>query len=274
MSEPMHVTDLTASYALGALSPDERAIVDAHIATCNDCRADLAAMMGVVSTLPLACESMAPPSSLRERVMAAASAETKAGATIARRTSPGVATPLFAPRTVPAAWTWIAGAAAAAAIVMGFTATRMMHERDALRGQVVSLTTQLSTAQLASASLQQEADKGHAVMTALAAGTYWAMGPARDTRGGLWRCALVQPPARGHNAMLLATVPEPPHGMAYQIWLKRAGTTHKAGMVMHGGVTMMDISMPVQKGDVVAFSVEPMSGSAAPTSPYAMEIAL
>jgi len=49
---------------------------------------------------------------------------------------------------------------------------------------------------------------------------------------------------------------------------------HKAGMVMHGGVTMMDISMPLEKGDVVACSVEPMNGSAAPTSPYAMEIAI
>jgi len=268
----MHVTDLTAGYALGALTSDERSVVDSHIATCADCRADLAAMMGVVSTLPLACDSMAPPSSLRERVMTAASAEARAGAAIARRGSQPAN--LFVPRMVPAAWTWVAGAAAAAAVVMGFTASSMMHERDVLRGQVASLTTQLTQAQLATASQQREAERGHAVMTALASGTYWTMGPERDASGGIWRCAVVQPPAHGHNAMLLATVPEPPRGMAYQIWVKRSGTMHKAGMVMHGGVTMMDISMPLEKGDVVACSVEPMNGSAAPTSPYAMEIAI
>jgi hypothetical protein len=37
---------------------------------------------------------------------------------------------------------------------------------------------------------------------------------------------------------------------------------------------MMDMPMPLQKGDMVAFSVEPMSGSAAPTSPYVMAIVL
>ena len=43
---------------------------------------------------------------------------------------------------------------------------------------------------------------------------------------------------------------------------------------MHGGMTMMDMPMPVQKGDMIAFSVEPMSGSEAPTSPYMMKIAI
>ena len=274
MNDASHVTDMTAGYALGALTSDERALVDAHIAMCPDCRADLAGMVGVVSTLPLACDSIAPPSSLRERVMQAASGDARAGAALARRGTQSESAPRFAPRMVPAAWTWIAGAAAAAAVVMGIVAAQTMHERDALRGQVAALNADISQARATVATLQQQADEGHAVMVALATGTYWTMGPHRDTRGGMWRAALIQPPARGHNAMLLATVPEPPHGMAYQIWVRRGGAPHKAGMVMHGGMTMMDIPMPLQKGDVVAFSVEPTSGSATPSSPYTMEIVL
>jgi anti-sigma-K factor RskA len=274
MSDAMHVTDLAAGYALAALSPEERVIVDSHIATCEDCRADLAAMLGLASTLPLACDIVTPPPSLKERVLAAAGAEVRAGAAIARRPSPAERPAPSTPRMVPARWTWMAGIAAAAAVVMGFMAAGTMRERDALRAQVVSMSTQLSQAALATASLQHQADAGHAVMTALASGTYWTMEPHEDTNGRMWRCAVVQPPARGHNAMLLATVPEPPHGMAYQVWVKRKGTAHKAGMLMHGGMAMLDMPMPVQKGDVVAFSVEPMSGSAAPTSPYMMEIAI
>ncbi len=74
--------------------------------------------------------------------------------------------------------------------------------------------------------------------------------------------------------MLLASFPEPPHGMAYQVWMKRGGAMHKAGMVMHGGMSMVDMEMPVQRGDVVAFSVEPMQGSVEPTSPLLMESVL
>jgi anti-sigma-K factor RskA len=274
VSDAVHVTDLAAGYALGALSPDERAMVDAHIAGCEDCRGDLAAMVGLASLLPLACDSVAPPASLKERVLEAAVAEARAGASIARRPLVADGSAPRGPRMVPAAWTWIAGAAAAAAIVMGIVTTGTMRERDALRAQVSSMSTQLSQAALTTASLQHEADAGHAVMTAFASGRYWTVGPHQDANGRMWRCAVVQPPARGHNAMLLAEVPEPPHGMAYQVWVRRKGTPHKAGMVMHGGMTMMDMPMPLQKGDVVAFSVEPMSGSASPTSPYMMEIAI
>ena len=111
-------------------------------------------------------------------------------------------------------------------------------------------------------------------MAALAQGTYAVAGPWADRNGAMWRYAIVQPPAAGHNGMLLATVPAPPHGMAYQVWVKRKGVPHKAGMVMHGGMTMMDMTMPLEKGDVVAFTVEPMTGSAAPTSPYIMQLAI
>jgi anti-sigma-K factor RskA len=274
MNDATHVTDLAAGYALGALSPEERATVDSHIATCVDCRSDLAAMLGLASTLPLACDSVAPPSSLKERVLAAAGAEIRAGAAIARRPSPAERTTSWTPRMVPAGWTWMAGLAAAAAVVMGFMAAGALRERDALREQVASMSAQLSQATLTTVSLQHQADAGHAVMTALASGTYWTAGPRQDASGRMWRCAIVQPPARGHNAMLLATVPEPPHGMAYQIWVRRDGKPHKAGMLMHGGMAMMDMPMPLEKGDVVAFSVEPMSGSVAPTSPYMMEIAI
>jgi anti-sigma-K factor RskA len=274
MSDAVHVTDLAAGYALGALSPEERALVDSHIAGCEECRADLAAMLGLASTLPLACDSMAPPQSLKERVLAAASAEARAGASISRRPSPAEGATPFAPHMVPAAWTWIAGVAAAAAVVIGLTTMGTMRERDALRTQVDSMSTQLSQASLTTAALEREAEAGHAVMTALASGTYWSAGPSRDSNGRMWRCAIVQPTTRGHNAMLLATVPEPPRGMGYQVWVRRKGTPHKAGMVVHGGMAMMDMPMPLEKGDVVAFTVEPMSGSATPTSPYMMEIAI
>ena len=49
---------------------------------------------------------------------------------------------------------------------------------------------------------------------------------------------------------------------------------HKAGMLMHGGMSSVDMDMPVQHGDMIAFSVEPMQGSAAPSGPLMMEMEL
>ena len=272
MNGDAHVTDLAAGYALGALTVHERGLVDAHIAQCDDCRADVMAMLGISGTLPLACEQVAPPAGLKARILDAAAVDVRAGQTLARRSS--LETGARWRTGVPAGWGWFAGVAAAAAVIFGVISVDQSQQRGALQRQVDSLASQLEQARHDDVALQNEAQAGHAVMTALASGTYWTMGPHADANGKMWRCAVLQPPAHGHNGMLLATVPEPPRGMAYQVWITRKGTPHKAGMVMHGGMTMMDMSMPVQKGDIVAFSVEPMAGSKAPTTPYMMEMAI
>ncbi len=263
MNNGMHVTDLSASYALGALTPGEQALVAQHCAGCAACRADVLEMTQIASALPLACESVAPAAALRDRIMEAARANEVLGRM--NSTAPSNVRPL--PR--PQGQNWVAGLAAAAAIVMGVVAMQASQQRDALATRIASMNDQLATLQQANDQLSVQAEQGHAVMTALASGTYWTMGPQADRHGGMWRYAVVQPPQRGHNGMLLATVPEVPRGMAYQVWVVRGGRPHPAGAVMHGGMTMMDMKMPLLKGDVVAFSMEPMPGnSPAPTSPY------
>ena len=38
-------------YVLGAIEPSERALVDAHVATCRDCRDELAGLAGLPALL-------------------------------------------------------------------------------------------------------------------------------------------------------------------------------------------------------------------------------
>jgi anti-sigma-K factor RskA len=263
MSDGMHITDLSASYALGALAPGEQATVEQHCAGCAECRADVLEMTQIASALPLACESVAPSAVLRDRIMDAARANESPGRI--NSTAPSIPRSLGRPQ-----WqNWVAGLATAAAIVMGVLAMQASQQRDALAVRISSMGDQIAALQQTNDQLSMQAEQGHAVMTALASGTYWAMGPQADRHGGMWHYAVVQPPQRGHNGMLLATVPEVPRGMAYQVWVVRGGRPHPAGAVMHGGMTMMDMKMPLLKGDVVAFSMEPMPGnSPAPTSPY------
>ena len=64
--------DLLAAYALDALPEGESAPLLAHIRQCAACRRDLAVLLTAVSALPLTLQPIAPPSELRQRLLARA----------------------------------------------------------------------------------------------------------------------------------------------------------------------------------------------------------
>ncbi len=72
-TEELH--DLTAGYALDALSADERAAYESHLRECDECRAELASLDETVGILAHATEGPTPPAGLRDRIVAAARAE-------------------------------------------------------------------------------------------------------------------------------------------------------------------------------------------------------
>ena len=74
--------DLAAGFVLGALEPAEERAVREHLATCPEPHPEFAELGGVVPYLAesLLAEPVEPPASLRERVLAAASAERRAAA--------------------------------------------------------------------------------------------------------------------------------------------------------------------------------------------------
>lgn len=65
-----------AAYALGALEDAEVRAFEAHLAGCEQCRAELAAMQEAVAGLPESAPAIAAPPALKQRVMAVVSAET------------------------------------------------------------------------------------------------------------------------------------------------------------------------------------------------------
>jgi len=69
------VHELTAAYALDALDADDRREYEAHLARCERCRDDLAALSEAATSLAYAVDSPAPPRQLRERILASARAE-------------------------------------------------------------------------------------------------------------------------------------------------------------------------------------------------------
>jgi len=71
MQQTKHQTiiDLLPAYALNTLDVEEAEMVAGHLASCADCRAELAAFEGVVDVLPLAAADMEPSPALKGRLM-------------------------------------------------------------------------------------------------------------------------------------------------------------------------------------------------------------
>ena len=63
---------LAAPYALDALDGEERATFETHLATCGQCRAEVASFREVAVRLAAAAPDASPPSALRRRVLAVA----------------------------------------------------------------------------------------------------------------------------------------------------------------------------------------------------------
>jgi hypothetical protein len=61
--------ELTAAYALDALDPEDVRSYEAHLARCERCRDELAALAEAAGALALATEAPAPPPDLRARIL-------------------------------------------------------------------------------------------------------------------------------------------------------------------------------------------------------------
>jgi anti-sigma-K factor RskA len=117
------VHDLTPAYALDALDERERAEYEAHLATCADCRAELASLQESASSLAYAVTAPAPPPTLRERILEQARSER-------------VNVVPLRPRRLNYALGAVAAVAATIAITLGLWNIALLDERETLYNAV------------------------------------------------------------------------------------------------------------------------------------------
>lgn len=77
--------DLTAAYALHALSPDEAEAYERHLSQCDGCREQLAELNESAAALAYGAVAPAPPPRLRTSILEAAAAERKNVVPLLRR---------------------------------------------------------------------------------------------------------------------------------------------------------------------------------------------
>ena len=115
MAEPH---DLTAAYALDALDPAEEREYESHLATCERCREELAALREASASLAYVAPAPAPPVELRERILEQA------------RSERAQVTPLRPRRRLTYALAAAAAAAACLAIGLGVWAATLSDRLD------------------------------------------------------------------------------------------------------------------------------------------------
>ena len=110
MSEPLHPTDALQDALDGRLDAEALAALDEHLATCAQCRRELDALRWTKAQLAASRTVLDVPDDVTARLRRALDDEDRG--TRSRGSSPA-----SVDRQAPRVWRWIAGAAAAAAII-------------------------------------------------------------------------------------------------------------------------------------------------------------
>lgn len=233
--------ELSAAYALGALTPEEQQAARAHLATCPKCSRLAAQLRSVVDLLPLSVAQVSPPAALRDRVLAAAQQEGRVvpierGAQIrARRRKP----------------IWGSRLLAAAAIVLlmltgALTAWNISLQEHAntLQQQHTRLGSQVAALRNANNALQREVAQVYAMQGQRQA-------PAASG-------SLIYVPQKNITLLYLSGLPELQGSHLYQGWLIHNNIPTSIGtLAIQNGIASLTFAGNVTGYDRADVSLEP-----------------
>ncbi|TNM68039.1 anti-sigma factor [Streptomyces sp. NP160] len=263
--------DLTAAYAVDALTGDEVRQAEQHLAGCAACRAELADLREALADLTAPVE---PPAAVRDRVLAALDdvdqlpAEPGAAAlrAVPAAVADGARSAPVAPAPVPVVGgddevalrrarrrsrtgRWVPAVAAAAAAVL--VAAAALGGWTALRWR-----DQAQQAQQAAAVVAQVAAAPDAVTVAASDG------------GDGWSSARVVASASLGEAVVVPSGVEPaPRGRTWQLWWVTGEQAPRSAGLLSGATGAPEVLEGAADGaTAVAVTLEPAGGSSAPTT--------
>ncbi len=236
---------LAGAYAMDAISAADRARFERHLAGCGECAQEIASLREATARLATAT-AVPPPPGLKERVMTAA---------VATRQQPPAEPQLHAAvlpwRTRRGRLLVAAGAAAAvavgAAVVFGVS-------NDSMRDQLSQ--EQASSQQIAAVLTARDAT----MMTGAVAG------------GGT--VTIVMSGSRHALVFTAADLHALPASRGYELWL--IGPAGERPVTMLTSATMAGpvIASGLRPGDHLALTAGPAGGTARPTIPMMLDLAL
>ncbi|MEU1464849.1 anti-sigma factor [Streptomyces sp. NPDC005727] len=231
---------MTGAYAVHALSDEERAAFERHLADCEPCAQETAELSATAARLGLAA-TMTPSTALRARVLRHISSvrQVPPGTAGARPGRPGKRARLLS--------RWALAACLAAAATLGGT-TVWQHQRaeDALRQ---ARSARQGTAEIAAVLAAPDARTRTAALGDGATGS------------------VVVSRARDKAVFVASGMARPAGGKVYQLWYDDGGTMRSAGL-MDPGRTDQAVLLRggVDGASGMGVTVEPAGGSTKPTS--------
>ncbi len=270
--------EMLAEHALGTLDAMEAVALEAHLATCADCRAELAQWRDTTALLAYAAPIAEPPPALRSSLLnsiratqaqpteGAGKRDAAAVAQTASETSPARANVVQMPeiKRTPITRGWQRFAALAASlffVALIVSLVVLWNRNQSMRAEMARLNGDLQTAQ---ERLKREQEIS-------------LMFTAPDSRLATLSGTEMAPRARARlaynksgDAMMVADeLPPAPAGMDYQIWFIADGKPVPGGVFKpdaRGHVEMHDrIPATARSAAAFAITLEPQGGTPAPT---------
>lgn len=245
-----HVPELLVAYALGATMGEECARVEAHVAECGACRAELAALQEDAALLGASAHE-APPLTLRARVLDHVSNQPQHAPT---------SVPLTAPTSIRTRrerrpWRTFAMPACAAATVLLAVATGVQSMR------VSNLRSDLDSARRA----PKQSPSASAPAGAMLAQDTTTI----ETNGQLAKAVAIVGSTNGSSTMLLLEqMPQPPIGKSWQVWAIDSDGRMLSMSVMEHGAPVAVLQLPHTKHPIaaIAITLERAGGAKQPTT--------
>jgi anti-sigma-K factor RskA len=261
--------DLLPALSLGALDADERREAAAHVSTCAECAAELAALERTVQGIALEAPPVTPPAALKGKVLARIEDERAGRVALSRMPVPARPQP-------PRPW-WAHGLALAASLALAIGASlyawALRSEISILREDVAATSSEASKLRGELATLRRnwvEVTKAMDVLRAPDMLKVDLKGQATLPSGtgrAFW--------SRSAGLMFTAEgLPALPQGKVYQLWTIKGTVATGAGTFVPdaGGAASVTalVAATAEVPDAFGVTIEPAGGSATPTMPIVM----
>lgn len=269
--------EMLAEHALGALAAGEARSLESHLATCDDCRAELAQWLDTSAVLAYSAPRVEPSPALRSRLLEnirAQQSKSTDGATkhsgdavaeTTGQTSPAATNVIKMPEHARVRWSagQRYGALAASVAFAAFIVALVMlwNQNRSMQAEMARLNGDLQTTQERLKREQEISRMFTAPDTRLATLTGTEMAPRAHARLAYNKS--------GAAMMVADELPPAPAGKDYQIWFIAEGKPVPGGVFKpdaQGHVEMHD-QVPAAARGATAFAItlEPQGGTPAPT---------
>jgi len=245
MTAHKEFADDLALYALGALEPAERSVLEKHLNECSDCLRELEQLRGDSALLAMSLAAETPPARTRGHLMAAIAAESRT-------------------RRAPQATGWAVWIPSLAAVALLLIAIVLWRSDTSLRLQIARLQENYS-------QQQEELRRANAVLATLSDPSATRFTLSADHAPPRPQGKAIYVRNRRTLIFLASNMPALPSRKTYELWLiPTSGAPIPAGVFkpdVNGSATLINPPLPGNaEAKAFAVTVEPEGGSSAPST--------